>query len=583
MASSDSAAPASSLRPELALAADPGTSRKQLVAACKKLLKAEESKLKRQHLEGAGGLENAAQRSTLLDGIMQALFAFALTKHGEEVKVALVANGGYGRGLLNPSSDIDLLCLLPTPAHKLSKDLKNFIDEILYPLWDLGFKVGHASRSISECITEAKGDPHTRTTLFDSRFLCGDHDLFATLEKRFRRDCIDKNLKAFFQDRENDLKSRYAKYSSTVYLQEPNLKESPGGLRDYHNLLWISDALFSTRDLNELQRKGVLSENARNELLAAFDFMHRVRNDLHYRAGKGNDILTLRLQGLVTKSLRYPQKTILRRIEALMRDYYIHARYIYQHTQSVFEIAFLDSVVTEKPSLRKWLKPAPAEQDFNHFVGRNDRLFARSPDVFTEDRSQILRLFRICLEHGLTPSPDLRKLIKAHWHLIDHSFRTSAVHREIFRDLLEHKGDTARALRMMHRVGVLGRWLPEFGQLDCLVQHEFFHRYTADEHTLRCIDEIDALVDSDFSEQQRFRRLFIDHEDPYALYLALIMHDTGRSEDVREHSDGSAYLADRVCQRLRINGDRRKLIMFLVVHHLSFWIFATKGTSPIRM
>ncbi|NIP92487.1 MAG: hypothetical protein GWO24_03030, partial [Akkermansiaceae bacterium] len=349
-------------------------------------------------------------------------------------------------------------------------------------------------------------------------------------------------------------------------------------MRDYHNLLWISDALFETRDLDELVERGVLTSGASVELKAAFDFLHRVRNALHYHTGKSNDVLTLRFQGVITKTFKYRHRTLLRRIEALMRDYYLHARNIHQYTASVFEIAEIEADVLKPFRLPSWIPFAgrPASQSFDGFLAEEGRLSAERDSVFEEDPSRLLQLFLHCQKHDLRPSPALRKLIKANWHRIDKAFCYSKDNRQTFKTILQKKGQVARTLRLMHRCGVLGRYLPEFGALDCLVQHEFFHRYTADEHTLRCIDQLDGLLVSDDPAKQLYRQLFIEIEDPYALYLAVLLHDSGRAENVREHIDGSQMLASKVCRRLQISHGRRQLIMFLVDHHLTLWRFATK-------
>ena len=184
-------------------------------------------------------------------------------------------------------------------------------------------------------------------------------------------------------------------------------------------------------------------------------------------------------------------------------------------------------------------------------------------------------LFQHSQVRNLKLSPPMRRLIASHWEDIDRTFRYHKANRETFQAILERKGEVARTLRQMHRIGFLGRYLPEFGALDCLVQHEFFHRYTADEHTLRCIDELDKLIGDTNPKLDFFRRLFHEIMDPYALYLALILHDTGRSENVREHIDGSAMLANKLCSRLQITGRRRAKIMFLVDNHLTFWRTAT--------
>ncbi len=544
----------------------------------KRHLKSEEKRVRKIHESGAGGYEVAALRCAVIDNLLRSLFETALLTHEAPVSIALVANGGYGRGLLNPGSDLDLLFLLPQPSHKLSKKLKEVVEGVLYPLFDLGLKVGHASRSITECVAEARRDPITRTSLFDHRLLSGDEPLHEKFGSRLRQDCINKDREKFFSERRADIEERYHKFSSTVFLQEPNLKDSPGGMRDFHNLLWISDALFETRDLDELMTRGILSSNARTELREAFDFLHRVRNCLHYHTGKSTDILTLRFQGIITKAFNYPHKTKLRRIEAFMRDYYLHARDVHQHTASVFEIAEIETDVLRPFRLPSWIPFTKKTeiQKFDGFRAEDGRLYPEHDKVFAEDSGRLLRLFLHCQKHDLRPSPPLRKLIKANWDRIDHEFTYSTDNRRTFKSILEKKGQVGRTLRLMHRCGVLGRYFPEFGALECLVQHEFFHRFTADEHTLRCIDQLDALIDSDDPKKHRYRQLFIDIEDPYALYLAVLLHDAGRAENVREHIDGSQMLANKVCKRLQISHGRRQLIMFLVDHHLTLWRFATK-------
>ncbi|MEM9080211.1 MAG: [protein-PII] uridylyltransferase [Verrucomicrobiota bacterium] len=532
-----------------------------------------EETLRNNHFAGQLGRANSADRNARTDHLLNTLFKLATSD--QTPNIALVANGGYGRGYLNPGSDLDILFLLPKAGHKLAKSDKEFIDRILYPLWDLGFKIGHATRSSNECINQAKDDPHTRTTLFDSRFLAGDTDLFESFKKRFRKDVIDKKLPDFLADRSKDLADRYQKYSHTVFLQEPDVKESPGALRDYHNLIWVCDALFQTRSLQTLHQKGILSERARKELADGFEFLQRVRNDLHYREGNNADILTLRRQGPTADFFAYHEPTLLKRIEALMKNYYWFARHIRQHTETIFEIAELEEARTSR-SLFRGPSSQKIEQEFDNFHSRGNRLFANNPEIFQQNPKLLLSLFRLCQKHNLTPSPDLRKLIKAHREDIDDEFRNDLENREVFELILSQRGSVGSTLRLMHRVGILGLWLPEFAPMECLVQHEFFHRYTADEHTLRTIDQLDKLLTSQDHATQQYRELLIKHEDPFALYLALIMHDSGRAMDVEEHIDGSAILTDQVCKRLRITGDRRKLIIFLVDQHLSLFRYATQ-------
>ena len=545
-------------------------------------IKNEEKNILERHRSGAGGLEITSARAALLDAILEVMFEAAIKRQkGAAPAVALLAQGGYGRGQLNPGSDLDLLFLLPRASNKIPKSISTIIEEILYILWDAGFKVGHACRSIAECISEARKDQISKTALMDARLIIGNQTLFNTFTKRFDKECIRKNQKAFFDLRRNDLRGRHKKYSHTVFLQEPHVKESCGGLRDYQNILWVARVKRGFTSLDELVSAKIITKSTCRQLKEGYDFLHRVRNELHYESGRSTDILTLRLQGVVATNFNYPQKTILRRCEFFMRDYYRHTRAIYTHSTSLME--YFEIETQDRPNkgilgILPFTKKKPKSVKFDGFISRNGRIFLQDKNALEEDPNRVMRLFQHCQLRNLGLSPEARKYLHIAAKEIDRSFRYNAKNRETFRAILERKGEVARILRLMHRTKVLDNYLPEFGAMDCLVQHEFFHRYTADEHTLRCIDMLDSLTD-ELDEQdpgrKLYRQLLHNVEDPYALYLALILHDTGRAENVREHIDGSTILADKVCRRLQIRSGRRTMLMFLVDNHLTFWRFAT--------
>lgn len=548
------------------------------IALYKRFLKTEEHRILLHHRSGAGGVEIARARGALIDVIISTILEASLNarKGGQMLPISLVATGGYGRGTLNPSSDIDILFLLPRASTKLPEPLRELVQDILYLLWDVGFKVGHACRSITECIDQARADQENKTALMDARLIAGDKTLFEQFLIRFDKECVRKGQAEFFELRRNDLRDRHKKYSYTVFLQEPNVKESCGGLRDYHNILWLARVKEGTTDLADLVEKRIITAGTRNEIEAAHDFIHRVRNELHYHNQKATDQLTLQLQGVVSTAFDYPQKDILRKTEAFMRDYYRHTRHLYQHTTSLMETFQIEQDTRAESGFRSFLTfRKKSREEFDGFVARDGMLFPSNQDIFEDDPNRLMRLFQHCQQRNLTLSPPLRRLVAAHWENIDKPFRYSKTNRLIFQSILERKGEVAHILRLMHRIGVLGRYLPEFGALDCLVQHEFFHRYTADEHTLRCVDQLDALITETDPRREIYRRLFVEVVDAYALYLAVILHDTGRAENVREHIDGSAMLASRLCNRLQIQGARRTLIMFLVDNHLTFWRTAT--------
>ena len=548
-----------------------------------KFIKDEEAKIRQRHDGGEGGLEIASARSELLDVLLNIMFKAAIARHkGEAPTVTLVAQGGYGRGHLNPNSDLDLLFLLPRSSHQTTQVLSTIIQEVLYILWDAGFKVGQACRSIAECISEARKDQQSKTALMDARYISGDKKLFAAFRKRFDKECVKKDQQAFFDLRRADLRRRHGKYSHTVFLQEPHVKESCGGLRDYQNVLWVARVKCGFTKLEELVEAKIITKSTCRQLQKGYDFLHRVRNELHYETGRSTDTLTLRFQGIVATNFDYPQKSILRRCEFFMRDYYRHTRAIYTHSTSLMEYFEIEHENRASQGLRGLLpftRNKNIEEHFDGFTAREGRIYLENTNLFTEDPNSLMRIFQHCQIRSLNLSPQARKYIHKASKKIDRSYRYDKAHRETFRAILERKGEVSRILRMMHRTKVLDNYLPEFGAMDCLVQHEFFHRYTADEHTLRCIDQLDSLTDDNPDEQDHgrklFRKLLHEVQDPYALYLALILHDSGRAENVREHIDGSTILADKVCRRLQIRSGRRAMIMFLVDHHLTFWRFAT--------
>ncbi|MGJ8676956.1 MAG: [protein-PII] uridylyltransferase [Akkermansiaceae bacterium] len=547
-----------------------------------KFIKDEEADILKRHRKGAGGLEIACARANLIDAVLHVMFAAATARHSSEQPpvIALLAQGGYGRGHLNPSSDLDLLFLLPRAAHKIPKVMSAIIEEVLYILWDAGFKVGHACRSIDECISEAKRDQQNKTALMDARLIVGDVDLYEKFETRFEKECVSRAQDDFFDLRREDLRRRHTKYSHTVFLQEPHVKESCGGLRDFQNILWVARAKRGFTKLEQLVEAKIITKSTCRQLHEGYDFIHRVRNELHYENGRGTDILTLRLQGVVATNFHYPQKTILRRCEEFMRDYYRHSRAIYRHSTSMmeyFEIEKQDNV-ENKAILGVFPKKKAVTMRFDGLYSRNGRIFLDDVKALEKDPSLVLRLFQHCQLRSLKLSPQARRYIHDASKKIDKAFRYDIKNRETFQAILGRKGNVAETLRQMHRTKVLDHYIPEFGAMDCLVQHEFFHRYTADEHTLRCIDMLDVLTDSpreDDPDRSLYRRLFSEVEDPYTLYLALLLHDSGRAENVREHIDGSTMLADKVCRRLKVTGGRRTLLMFLVDHHLTFWRYAT--------
>ncbi len=570
----------------LAPALKPDASLAEIIRLYRSFLRKEELRIRIEHRGGAGGIRVARQRSELIDLVIRRLYEHLLKSAGfEKEPFTLIATGGYGRGLLNPGSDVDIMILVPgRAAAAVPAKVKDIIDRMIPLLWDVRVNPSHAVRSVAECVDQASKDMVTKCAFIDLRFICGDEPLFDKLQTEFRKHCLKGHEAAYLDHRRRDARSRHAKFSNTVYLQEPNVKQSCGALRDYQNILWVAYVKTGAKSMLDLHKAKMLNQMEYRETEKAFDFLHRVRNELHYLEKRPNDVLTLRLQGRVATNLKYPQKRIIERCEAFMKDYYHHTRNIYQHAGSLmqrFELAQEE----EKPAgLRSFLSlrgreknEKPQGETFDGFISRGGLIYPENDRIFKEDSGRMMRLFQHMQQRGLKFSPQLRQLVKENYAIISKPFRYRKTNRETFEAILSRKGEVGPVLRAMHRVGFLGRWLPEFGALTDLVQHEFFHRFTADEHTLRVAEQMDALTDivPETQGQKIIEHLFHQIEDPYVIYLAILLHDAGRSTDAEHHEYASAIMADKVSRRFSLSMERRKLLMFLVDHHLTLWRTAT--------
>src|SRR5215470_16438923 len=539
----------------------------------KKFLKVEEHRLRLRHQAGGGGREICARRAELVDVLLRYVFGAASSAvargNGEaEVPLALIALGGYGRGELNPFSDVDVM-LLHQQRAEVSPQLEEMVEQILYLLWDSGFKVGHSTRSIKEAIAQANRDMRTKTAMLESRFLAGDEKLAREFRRQFRAKCVEGHERDYVEMRMRDQVARHNKLGETVYLQEPHVKSGCGGLRDYQNLLWMTYFKEGSLSTNQLVGKDWLSESDQRRIETAYDFLLHLRTDLHYATGRGTDILHITLQEQIARRFEYPSGNGHLRSESLMRDYYEHTRNIFRVTERITE-QFSSGYVTSKTrSLFSFLPLMRADKtpvgDF--FFVRNNQLHPAWRDLFRKDPQQMMRAFQFAQERGLDLSPELEDLLSRSLGEVTRTYQYARGPRAIFKEILSQKGRAGRILRMMHRVDFLGRYIPEFGQLTCLVQHEFLHRYTADEHTLVCIDKLDALTQTDDPKLIAYRKIFEQLEDPLVLYLALLSHDSGKAVGARPHSEGSALFAQRVAARLQLSSEQRKSLILLVDHH----------------
>lgn len=527
--------------------------------------KKEEHRLKIWHRSGGGGKEIAARRAEMVDILLREIFHFASCKQsgsGEIKGLTVSAFGGYGRRELNPCSDVDITFLHAGASP--TKAMEEIISTCLMVLWDLGFKVGHATRSIKGALAQANGDMMTKTAMIESRWLAGDKKLFEAFRKDFEKTCVKGREKDYIAFRMENLREMRRRYGASVFMQEPNIKSGCGGLRDYQNLLWTGSFHSGATTTAKLVEQKILRERERRTLEEAQDFLLRVRTEMHYQTERATDQLTLQLQGKVATALGYPEKNILLRCESFMRDYYNRTRNI--HLITSLALGRIREERGMKPGIiAKFLRGR--EEKIDEMIIRNGELFPKSRDIFNKDSCRMMRAFQLAQTRNLNFSAELGDLVKRRLKLVDRTFQYNKENRIVFLSILSRKGEVSRILRQMHDLGFLGKYLPEFEPLTCLVQHEFFHRYTADEHTLRCTDKIDALLFETDPKLRRYGEIFRHFDDPAVLYLAMLLHDTGKSANTRHHEEASALAAQKVARRLQLSPERKRILITLVSAH----------------
>src|SRR6476659_7120054 len=367
----------------------------------KKFLKVEEHRLRLKHQAGGGGREICARRAELVDVLLRYVFggAAATTRGNGEPKIplALIALGGYGRGELNPFSDIDVMLLHYRPAEEISPHLEEMVNEILYLLWDSGFKVGHSTRSIKEAIAQANSDMHTKTAMLEARFLAGNRELAKEFRKQFRFKCVSGYERDYVGLRMEDQVARHKKFGDSVYLQEPNLKSGCGGLRDYQNLLWITYFKEGSLSTHQLVGKDWLSESDQRRIERAYDFLLRLRTDLHYATGRATDVLHINLQEQVAKRLGYSPRRGQLRSEALMRDCYHHTRNILRVTERITQQFVSGHVTSKTRALFSFLPLTRGHKTpiGDSFFVRNKQHHPARRDVFRNDTETMMRAFAL--------------------------------------------------------------------------------------------------------------------------------------------------------------------------------------------
>jgi len=552
------------------------------LARYKNFLKVEAHRLKLLHRAGAAGIQVCEGRAAILDALVRHLWDSAWQKIATDPQkqfppIALVAIGGFGRAELNPHSDIDFMFLHDgqVSAGKPLPVLAQLIDGVLYPLWDIGLKIGYSVRNLDDCVSVANTDMQSKTSLIESRLIVGDEKLFAKFQKAVISKCVVGYEDKYIAMRLEDQASRRNKHGNSACMQEPNIKNGCGGLRDFQNLLWMAFFKYRTRSLAELQARDFVTPAERKQLEAAYDFLLRVRTELHYHTNRPQDVLGKNLQPAVALNLGYGDRSPSRRIEKFMRDLYVHMRNIYLITRTLEQrMALLSPQQTSRlAKLRRLLPgatPRAMPEPVDGFIFIGDEIRAASNRIFRDSPRRLMRVFLHAQQRHLRLHPDLAQLIRNQLSLVNREFLNDEHVRETFLTILERRGDVSPVLRAMHEVNFLGKYIPEFGRLTCLVQHEFYHQYAADEHTLVCIEQLDRIWEAKEPPFKHYTPLFQSLERPGLLYLALLLHDVGKAADHEKgkHAEAGATLAMRAARRLQLEASAADTLEFLVENHL---------------
>jgi [protein-PII] uridylyltransferase len=529
--------------------------------------------------EGKGSL-CARRLSDLQDDLIRAIHAFGALrmfppKGGGDLEMAVIAVGGYGRGTLAPGSDIDLLFVAPgNPGGRFRK----IVEYTLYLLWDIGFKVGHATRSISECVQLSKSDMTIRTAVLEARLITGDAALFDEMVTRFDAEVISGSAAEFVAAKLAERDARHEKQGSSRYLVEPNIKESKGGLRDLQALFWIGKYVYRTRSTDDLVKAGVFSQRELKRFTRAEDFLWTIRCNLHFLTGRAEERLSFDLQQPMAQRLGYTDHPGLADVERFMKHYFLVAKDVGDLTR-IFSAELEEDQVKRTPALNRFFggrRKQKALKGSDEFILDHDRINLAGGDVFDRDPVNLLRIFSVADQSGIAFHPEATHEISRRLPLVNANLRKNKEANRLFLSVLTSRLQPETTLRVMNETGALGRFMPEFGKIVAMMQFNMYHHYTVDEHLLRAVGELSRIERGDLEEEHPLAaKIFPEILDREVLYVAVFLHDIakGRPED---HSIAGAAVARRLCPRLGLSKGQVETVAWLIEHHLKMSDFAQR-------
>ena len=558
----ESASATVSLPDEAALTAEfeavrqPGQSARQYVQQVR-------NELKRRHMAGASGTAIVQELTAAADRLLRALYRWADAERGRRYprlhqSLAIVARGGYGRGELNPYSDIDLVFLhdwKPGPYVEI------VAESILHALWDAGLVVGSAIRNVKECVRMASTDLKEKTAIIDARFLAGDPQPYAELEKALETEVLARNQQKFFKAKLEESRERQARYGDSVYLLEPQVKEGEGGLRDLHTALWLAKVKYRVRSLEELVQKAVITQDELEEVNRARDFLWRVRNSLHFLSGRHFDQLTFEYQEMIAPVMGFTAAAGEGASGALMRAYYQQASTIHMFAESL-----IARVLEPEPT--RFFRRGLSRQIRTGVIIQDNLLAVAHADFFKQDPLSLITIFADCQAHRVELAGPTYQLARDNLFRIDDDLRRDERSGKALMAILSGKGRVAETLEAMHRAGVLGALVPEFGNLYARVLHDLYHVYTVDRHCLAAVRELERLRSGEYKSTAPLLTEVARELDSLPLiFLALLLHDIGKGHG-HDHHERGAVLTAEVARRMGLDGEQVDLVVFLVRNHL---------------
>ena len=521
------------------------------------------------------GVACARRISALTDAVIRAIHDAVVWRlypndnpsSGEQL--AVVATGGYGRGTMAPGSDIDLLFLLP---YKQTAWSESIVEAMLYVLWDLKVKVGHATRSVEECMREGKADMTIRTALLEARFLFGSRSLFEEMVTRFDQELVMWTAPEFVEAKLRERDTRVSKAGASRYLVEPNVKDGKGGLRDLNTLFWIAKYTYRVRDQVELVSAGLFTQEEYRVFERCEELLWRVRCHMHFVTGRSEERLSFGLQPKIAERLGYGARGGLSSVERFMKAYFLIAKEVGDLTAIV--CAALEARHAKRtPVLDRWIgrfrdRFRASAIEAEDFVDDHGRINVKDGDAFVRDPVNLIRLFWLADRHNLPIHPDATRLASRSQRLIGHSLRADEEANRLFLDILTSKNSPETILRLMNEAGVLGRFIPDFGRIVAMMQFNMYHHFTVDEHLLRSLGILAAIDSGRIVEDHPLvSRLIGTISNRRALYVAVLLHDIakGRPED---HSIAGAAIALKVGPRFGLSPAETETVAWLVEHHL---------------